>query len=274
LKVRYDNTVAAPRLRWTFAACAAIVAAFALANSSTAFAVQIKKAGKLSVPPNATLVAFSTDPTIQQVLSQDFGAAHRNDDSGAHSVLTVSVTVSDQMLKPGVSLNELAPGDPQVADLIKAAGATPPPIGDTGDQFDEAAMARARMARNGEMPRSNPMEQILSQLQGQGNARSSLPCDAQSMPSPGCQPVPQETPRPQPGSPDFTGDTQQYMREGARQRRFSKPDDNSYDTVIVARATLSGAPEELTVVAVVHPGQDVHDAKKLVAEEIANAVLR
>ena len=55
---------------------------------------------------------------------------------------------------------------------------------------------------------------------------------------------------------------------------FHHHDDTSYDTVIVARASLSGASDELTIVAVVHPGEDVTDAKKLIAEEIANAVLR
>ena len=50
-------------------------------------------------------------------------------------------------------------------------------------------------------------------------------------------------------------------------------DDSAFDQVVVARASLSGSPDELTVVAVVHPGDDVNDAKKLVAEEIANAVL-
>jgi hypothetical protein len=29
----------------------------------------------------------------------------------------------------------------------------------------------------------------------------------------------------------------------------------------------------MTVVAVMHPGEDAHDVKKLVAEEIANAIL-
>ena len=51
------------------------------------------------------------------------------------------------------------------------------------------------------------------------------------------------------------------------------PKDQIYDTVIVARASLEGATDELKVVAVVHSGDDVRRAKELVAEEIANAVL-
>ena len=51
------------------------------------------------------------------------------------------------------------------------------------------------------------------------------------------------------------------------------PKNEIYDTVIVARASLEGAMDELKVVAVVHSGDEVRRAKELVAEEIANAVL-
>ena len=54
----------------------------------------------------------------------------------------------------------------------------------------------------------------------------------------------------------------------------SIPKNQIYDTVIVARASLEGAADELKVVAVVHSGDDARRAKELVAEEIANAVLR
>ena len=47
-----------------------------------------------------------------------------------------------------------------------------------------------------------------------------------------------------------------------------------YVTVVVARASASGSNQEITVVAVVNPGEDVHEAKRLVAREIANSVLR
>jgi hypothetical protein len=44
--------------------------------------------------------------------------------------------------------------------------------------------------------------------------------------------------------------------------------------VVVARAGVSGSPQEMTVVAVINPGEDVYEAKRLVAEEIANSILR
>jgi hypothetical protein len=62
------------------------------------------------------------------------------------------------------------------------------------------------------------------------------------------------------------------MQQGVR---FGRPrgDDASYDSVVVARVTLGTTPEEMTVVAVAHSGEDLHEAKKLIAEEIANAIL-
>ncbi len=54
----------------------------------------------------------------------------------------------------------------------------------------------------------------------------------------------------------------------------SIPKSQIYDTVISARAEISGASGEFKVVAVVHGGDSINKGKKLVAEEIANAILR
>jgi hypothetical protein len=53
----------------------------------------------------------------------------------------------------------------------------------------------------------------------------------------------------------------------------SIPESQIYDTAIVARATIAGSSASLHVVALVHGGDDVQTAKKLVAEEIASAIL-
>jgi hypothetical protein len=250
-------------------ACAIL---FLSAMLSTAIAVEIRKAGSLTLPSNMPVMPFSTDPTIAEVLGQDLGADRRGVSNDAGSPLTLTVSVSQQPLEPGVSLSQLAPGDPQVADLIRAAGATPPPIGDTGDKPDEAAIARARAQRM-MAPHDNPMQQLINQFEApSGGFGSSMPCDPGSY-GPGCAPAPQPTARPAPGDPDFTGDTQQYMRQGSTVQRFKTHDDKSYQTVIVARVTLTGETGELTVVGVTQPGEDLHDAKKLIAENIANAVL-
>ena len=247
---------------------AALLTALGLIAGPAALAVEVKHAGKLQVPANVALVAFSTDPAIQQVLTQDIEAAKRNFTADSHAVLTLTVSVADQALRPGVSLGQLAPGDPDVGDLLKAVGVTPPPIGDTGTERDEAGIAR----RNDQslLPSGGtPLQRSLGQLRAE---REMIPQGAVGQPYP---PDATPSPRPRPGSPDYTGDTQEYLQQGHGQMPGGthRDDAGAYDTIIVARASLNGKPEELTVVAVVHPGEDERDAKKLVAEEIANAVL-
>ncbi|HKV54329.1 MAG TPA: hypothetical protein VJN94_06770 [Candidatus Binataceae bacterium] len=252
-----------------------------VARPAGASAFEVKKAGSLKVPAGAQLFAFSTDPTIQEVLSQDFGVAQRSGNDATAPTVTVSVNVSQQMLKPGISLSDLAPGDPQVADLIRAAGANPPPLGDTGDQFDQAALAR-RMAARDLMPHDTAAEQMVHDMSKPSGGSSEgfglfrppipLPCSSQAVAAPGCPPAPAAEPSASPGA-GSVGDIQQYLGRKRHGGFFGSPDNKNYDTVVVARASISGAPEEMTLVAVSHSGEDVGDAKKQIAEEIANAIL-
>jgi len=241
------------------------------------FAFDIKQAGKLEVSRGAQLFAFSTDPTIQEVLSQDFKAASRSAVTSSATTVTVSVNVTQQMLRPGVSLTQLAPGDPQVADLVRAAGANPPPLGDTGNQYDEAALAR-RIAARDYMPNDTQSERLINSISGPTNYTSGfgppipIPCAAQTVARPGCPPAPQASAAPT--SSRSVADVQQYVaRRNQARRLFGSTENNDYDTVVVARASVSGAPEEMTLVAVSHPGEDIKDAKKYIAERIANSVL-
>jgi len=253
----------------------ALVTLLALPFSS--FAFEIRQAGNLQVSHGAQLFAFSTDPTIQEILSQDFSAASRSA-AGNGSTVTVSVNVTQQVLKPGVSLTELAPGDPQVADLMKAAGTNPPPLGDTGSQYDEAALAR-RMAAQNFMPNDTQSARLVNSISNPTGYSEGIgppipiPCAAQSVARPGCPPVPQTSPAAT--ATRSIGDVQQYAeRRKQAQSLFGSVDSNSdYDTVVIARASVSGAPEEMTLVAVSHPGEDVDDAKKHIAERIANSIL-
>jgi hypothetical protein len=249
-----------------------------LALPVVSFAFEIKQAGRLHVSHDSQLFAFSTDPTIQEVLSQDFSAASRSADTGRGTTATVSVSVTQQMLKPGVSLTQLAPGDPQVADLMRAAGANPPPLGDTGSQYDEAALAR-RMAAREYLPTDTQSERLINSLANSGGSSAGfgppipLPCSAQSVARPGCPPAPQTSP--DASATRSIGDVQQYVeRKKQAQSLFSSGDNNDYDTVVIARASVSGTPDEMTLVAVSHPGEDVDDAKKHIAERIANSILR
>jgi hypothetical protein len=253
-----------------------LLAAIALAVVP-ARALEIRRAGKIVVPAGADLVPFSTDPTIANVLRQDLEVQGRSAGDDAQAPLTLTVSVNEQPLKPGVSLGDVAPGDPEVAALIRAAGATPPPLGDTGTAFDEVALARAR-AQNSSMPQgASPMERILSQIQNPnaGQPTALNPGGCVPGPSPCIDPAAAATPRAQPGAAGYTGDTQQYLQQGHGDMPFRDQtvDDNNFDSVIVARVSLSGSPDEMTIVAVTHPGEDGRAAKKLIAEEIANSVL-
>src|ERR1700687_1280541 len=101
----------------------ALVAACLLAFAAPrALALEVRKSGKIGVPLNVQVVPFSTDALVADRLRQDFQAEHRLADASAPSPLTLSVTVTEQPLKPGVSLQDLAPGDPDIEALIKSAG--------------------------------------------------------------------------------------------------------------------------------------------------------
>jgi len=250
-------------------ALAALAAVPTFGVDSGLAASAVRKSGKLEAPSDAAFMVFCSDPLIQQVLSQDFHVARRAAAADAKAPLTLTVTVNQQSLKPGVSMAQVAPGAPQVADLIKAAGATPPPLGDTGNQSDQAAVAR-QLAVQRLQPVDSPMQQIFNQFQGHGDLGPPVPCNQEPNPQPGCI---EPTPKPQPGSAGYTGDVQDYLHRTDSAQPFHHDDDKAYDTVIVARASLSGSPDEITVVAVIHPGDEIDEAKKLVGEEIANAVL-
>jgi hypothetical protein len=232
-----------------FVSALAAFAALILAVPSAPFAAELKVAGKLEAPANTPVVAVSTDPVIQHVLSQDLQAAARSAGADVKTSLTLTVTVHQHLLKPGVSLADIAPGDPQVLALLRAAGASPLPIGDTGTERTDPF---AVLARERALAPQGPAMHNLQDYQAQG----------QFMGMPGAPPY-------MPGSyPPASGPYSPY-------HSFSDGGGGSqiYDTAIVARAALSGHDEELTVVAVLHPVEDVRRAKKLVAEEIANAIL-
>lgn len=259
--------------KWLTAAIFAATAVACAGAFDTASAVEIRHAGKLDVPLAIPLAVFSTDPTIMHVLSEDIEVARRGAGANASTPVTITVEVAESPLKPGVTLNQIALGDPDVAQLMKAAGATPPPLGDTGDQVDQAALAQSRAESELGLPHDTPIQSLLSAIQTHGNLGpmpdsngciGGMPCaDPNAMPSP----------QSHPGDPGYTGDTQAYIAQGSIPNFFHQNDPGQYVTVVVARASASGSNQEITVVAVVNPGEDVHEAKRMVAEQIANTVL-
>jgi hypothetical protein len=256
---------------------ALIAIAMVAVAAPCALALEIREAGKISVPAEVQVVPFSTDALVADRLRQDFEAEHRLASATATASSTLSVTITESPLRPGVSLQYLAAGDPDIEGLIKSAGATPPPLGDTGTDVDEAALARARAQNHMLPPGATPMQNVWNQIQTHGDLGAPLADPAGCVPGMPCVPtgtVP--PPPPQPGAEGATGDTQDYMLqgyEGAGRRARRQLAASDFDNVIVARVTISGSEDKRTVIAVTHPGEDTHQAKKLIAEEIVNDVL-
>lgn len=246
-------------------AIAAALGAAAMVPLSWGASTQVKKAGSLTVSGDGALMIFCPDRLIQETLNQDFRAAKRNATADSKTVLSLTVTVSQQPLKPGISLEQVAPGNPQVAELIRQAGGTPPPLGDTGDRADQAAVARTIAQRQQRPADSSPLSHILS-----GEFGSQPPPCGQGQSPLSCA---DPTPQPETSQPHHTGDLTDYLNRANPGGAPRREDDSAFDTVVVARASLSGSTDELTVVALVHPGDEVAEAKKLIAEEIANAIL-
>jgi hypothetical protein len=205
--------------------------AIAVAIGGLAHATDVKMAGKLDVPANATVIAICTDPVVQNVLNEDLRAARHGQPSNPENSVTLTVTVNQQMLAPGVSLNQMFPGDPSMVQLLQQAGADPPPLGDTGNEPTDPYANQARQqALNPEDPATQSFRAYEAGRQAMSGSGALTPYD-------------------------------------------NIPKTEIYDTVIVVRASLEGAADELKVVAVVHAGDDIRRAKELVSEEIANAVL-
>ena len=204
----------------------------ALIVTAAVHAAEVKTRGKLEVAPDIPILAVSTDPVVQRVLTEDFYAANRGPSTVAKSISTLTVMLSQRVLKPGVSLNDLAPGDPAVVALIRAAGATPPTVGDTGNNPPNLYEETARMEAL--RPEDPGLQQFRAQQAFERGA---------GMPGAGSPPISQAE------------------------------DEQTYDTVIVARVTADDRAGGFTAVAVAHPGDDIRAVKKLIAEEIASAAL-
>ncbi len=253
-----------------FAALTAVVAG---AGAKTARAVDappivVRVGGKVAVPPTIPLGVIATDPVLQQILSQDFQVAGRLAGSSATSELTLTVTLTHRALEPGSSLNDMAPGNNDAVALLKQVGVKPPPLpeqlatdqdGDSDAEDNTAAQGNSH-AKND----VNSYEQQ-GQMQQQAAPMSRVPLPMTQWP------VPPATAQQRSAIPPYM---QPYRRanpiDAARREREASA---VYDTIFVARATAGSDGNGMTVVAVAHPGFDPHEARKLIAEEIANSVL-
>ena len=258
---------------------AALIAALAGVGAKPARAVEapqivVKVAGKLPVPPTIPLGVIATDPVLQQVLSQDFQVAGRLASASATSELTLTVTLTHRALEPGMSLNEVAPGNGDAVALLKQAGVKPPPLPeqaaqdqdqdkdqDGGSDADDTSAAEGNSHSKNDV---NSYEQQ-GQMQQRPDAMSRPPLPLTQWP------VPPATAQQRSAIPP---DMQPYQRNSPLdEARHEREASAVYDTIFVVRVTAGSDGSELTVVAVAHPGFDSHEARKLIAEEIANSVL-
>lgn len=261
----------------TTAVLAALFVAVALATSGGSKAaraaeaprVVVKLGGKLQVPATAPLGVIATDFVLQQVLSQDFQVAGRLASASAPSQFTLTVTLTHRALEPGMSLNDVAPGDSNAVALLKQAGVSPAPLpGEEASGHNGASGTDDTTAAEGNSNTTNDVESY----QQQGQVKQ--------------EPAPMRGPMPLPLTgwpvPPATAQERSALAPYMRQYQgVSQPPDAPsereasavYDTIFVARATGGNDGGELTVVAVAHPGFDPREVRKLVAEEIANAVL-
>jgi hypothetical protein len=257
---------------------AALIAALAGVGARPARAVEapqivVKVDGKLPVPPTIPLGVIATDPVLQQVLSQDFQVAGRLASASATSELTLTVTLTHRALEPGMSLNEVAPGNGDAVALLKQAGVKPPPVPEQAaqdqdqDNQDSDSNADDTNAAEGNTHSKNDVNSYEQQGQMQQRpapmSRPPLPLTQWPVPPAMAQQRSAIPPYMQPYQPNSPLDEARHEREASA----------VYDTIFVVRVTAGSDGSELTVVAVAHPGFDSHEARKLIAEEIANSVL-
>lgn len=235
--------------------------------------IVVKVGGKLPVPPAIPLGVIATDPVLQQVLSQDFQVAGRLAGAGATSELTLTVTLTHRTLVPAMALNEVAPGNSAAVALLKEAGVKPPPLPEQtapdqddqngGSAADDMNAAEGNPHAKSDVNNYEQQGQIEPGPAAMGGALPPLPL--------GSWPVPPAAAQERSAIPP---EMQTYRRDNAiEEARREREASAIYDTIFVARATAGSDGGELTVVAVAHPGFDPREARKLIAEEIANSVL-
>jgi hypothetical protein len=167
-----------PMLGRAHRAIAALAIAVAVAGSADG--AEIKMAGKLNVPADASVVAICTDPVVQNVLNEDLRAARHGQPSNPDNSVTLTVTVNQQMLAPGISLNQKFPGDPSMVELLKEAGAEPPPLADAGNQ--QPIDPFAQQARQQALAPDDPVTEQFKAYQARRNAIGNGPTPYDNIP--------------------------------------------------------------------------------------------
>jgi hypothetical protein len=256
-----------------FTAFGLLFTGFGLANAVAADSPQInvKVSGNLSVPSTSSFAVIATDPVLQETLGQDLQVAGRLADGTTPSQATLTVTMTHRALEPGISLAELAPGNGEAVALLNEAGVKPPPLPDNSAQDedqDQDSGVGAPNAAEGNPDAKNDVKNYRQQGEILPNSAPMLP----ALPIPRTQwPIPPAMAQDRSALPAYDQPFRSpNSLEAARHQREMSA---IYDTVYIAHANVGTDTGGLTVVAVAHPGSNPHEVRKLIAEEIANAVL-
>ena len=266
-------------------AAALLIGAFFHAAAAQADQDKVKSVGKLKAPAEAALEVIATDPVLQEIINQDFRAARRSPNGSQLQTATLTVTMSQRVMAPGMSLADVAPGDPNAIALLKELGVAPVPFNLTGAAPPVAGQPAAQSPRQ-----ANDIQSYVQQGSGQEQMQGGM------APMPFVPPMPFGGGMPYGAMPYGGMPFGNAMPMGGPQTPFtpqtygpplpygqnypSNPSSPSsrelartYDTILIARARVNPGSGELTVVAVSHPNDNLRDLKELIAEEIVNAVL-
>ncbi len=231
--------------------------------------IKVKVAGKLAVPAGQPLSVIATDPVLQQVLGQDLQVAGRLAGASASSVTTVTVTLSQRAIAPGMSLNDVAPGDHDAVALLKAMGVGTIPLPNAAPP--QAGQGGTQTAAEGNRAVPNDIQSYQQQGEEMAPGPTGPPMAAPLNPWPTMPwPVPPAIAQQRSALPYDAAPPPSYNPGEAA---GDEAGNSAYDTIYIARATAGQSGSTLTVIAVAHPGYDRHQLREFIAEEIANAVL-
>lgn len=231
----------------------ALLAVFAFSSTAFGAGVTIKTSGTLVAPAkDVPLLVVSTDPVIQRVLSEDISAAGRTTITLAKRAATLTVTSTQRALTPGLAVQQLAPGDPEVGRLLAEAGVEAPALG-----VGESEPANSNPAAAPPTVALDPQQQQAARYQ-----QSFAPMlGGFGMPSMGM-----------PGMGTSTGGGSMASGLGSLLGQHSG-ESPIYDTALVVIAELDQGGK-MTLLAIVPPDENISAVKETLAERIANALLR
>jgi hypothetical protein len=236
----------------------ALLAVLVFGSAAFGAGVTIKSSGRLIAPPkDVPLLVVSTDPVIQRVLSEDISAAGRTTITLAKRAVTLTVTSTERALTPGLAVQQLAPGDPEVGRLLAEAGVEAPALS-AGESEPTNSNSTAPLPPP-IMPLDPQQQQAMRYQQSFGPMLNGMP----GMGMPGM------------GGPGMGTSGGGGPLAGGLGGLFGQHSGESaiYDTALVVIAELDQGGK-MTLLAVVPPDQNLASVKETLAERIANAILR